>query len=184
MSELVLEYWTNLQLSFRHHLTLYLTWGKMVVIYKLQSHIKRAWATIHHSRFKFVARDIAAHEYAFGWWIALNHLCEVDILPLQIIWDTSSSRRLQLLTSFGRVPGIASSIPVLVVILKPSQVVDFPSFRLKVSLFMRDNSSSRRFQLLASFGRVPGTATSFVFQCWWSSLNHLFMTTFQRVDSA
>ena len=49
---------------------------------------------------------------------------------------------------------------------------------------MRDNSSSRRFQLLSSFGRVLGTTTSIAFQCWWSSLNHLFFPTFQRVDSA
>ena len=49
---------------------------------------------------------------------------------------------------------------------------------------MRENSSSRSFQLLTSFRRVPGTVTSIAFQCWWSSLNHLFFPTFQRVDSA
>ena len=66
--------------------------------------------------------------------VALDHLCKVDILPLQRIRDPSSSRRLQLIASFGRVPGNASSIPELVVILKPSHVVDLPSSRLKVSL--------------------------------------------------
>ena len=76
-----------------------------------------------------------AHEHAFGWWTTLNHLCEVDILLLQGIHSTSSSRILQLLASFGRVPRNSLRILVLVVILKPSQVVDLPSFRLKVSLF-------------------------------------------------
>ena len=58
------------------------------------------------------------------------------------IWDTSSSKRLQLLASFGRVPGITE----LLVILKPSQI--------------EKTSSSRRHQLLASFGRVPGISLS------------------------
>ena len=49
---------------------------------------------------------------------------------------------------------------------------------------MRDNSSRKSLQRLANFGRVPGTAASIAFQCWWSSLNHLFFQTFQRVDSA
>ena len=178
MSELVLEYWTVLQLSFHHHLTLYLTEEKMMVIYKLQSHIKRAWATTCHSRFRVVARDTAvqaslshhlsyqiqscsqtqqfkqawatichsrfrvvardtdAHEHAFGWWSTLNHLCEVELLPFQRIRDTSSSRRLQLHANFGRVPGNASSIPELVVILKPPQV-ETSIFKLRFSLFMR-----------------------------------------------
>ena len=82
-----------------------------------------------------MARDTDAHEHAFGWWSALNHLCEVDLILLQRIWDTSSSRRLQLLASFGRVRGNASGIPELVVILKPSQVLDLPSYRLKIPLF-------------------------------------------------
>ena len=76
-----------------------------------------------------------AHEHAFSWWTTLNHLCEVDILPLQIIRDTSSSIGLQVLASFDRVPENASSIPELVVILKPSQVVDLPPSRWNVSLF-------------------------------------------------
>ena len=62
------------------------------------------------------------------------------------IEDTSSSRRLQLLASFGRVPGIALSILELLVILKPSQI--------------ENTSSSTKLQFLASFGRVPGTALS------------------------
>ena len=113
MSELVPEYWTILQLSFLHLLTLYLTGGEMMVIYKLQSHIKRAWATTCHTSFRVVARDKDA-------WTCLQ----------LAIWDTSSSRRLQLLAIFGRVPGIALSIPELLVILKPSQV-ETSIFRLK-----------------------------------------------------
>jgi len=129
MSELVPEYWTVLQLSFLHHLTLYLTGGEMMVIYKLQSHIKRAWATTCHTSFRVVARNKDA-------WTCLQ----------LAIWDTSSSRRLQLLASFGRVPGIALSIPELLVILKPSQI--------------ENTSSNRKLQFLASFGRVPRTALS------------------------
>ena len=67
MSELVPEYWTVLQLSFLHLLTLYLTGGEMMVIYKLQSHIKRAWATTCHTSFRVVARDKDAPEHAFSW---------------------------------------------------------------------------------------------------------------------
>ena len=67
MSELVPEYWTVLQLSFLHLLTLYLTGGEMMVIYKLQSHIKQAWATTCHTRFRVVARDKDAPEHAFSW---------------------------------------------------------------------------------------------------------------------
>ena len=67
MLELVPEYWTVLQLSFLHLLTLYLSGGEMMVIYKLQSHIKRAWATTCHTSFKVVARDIDAREHAFSW---------------------------------------------------------------------------------------------------------------------
>jgi len=48
---------------------------------------------------------------------------------------TSSSRRPQLLARFGRVPGIALSIPKLVVILKPPQVKT-SLFKLRFSLFM------------------------------------------------
>ena len=55
------------------------------------------------------------------------------VMPLQRTRDTSSSRRLQLLASFGRVIGIALSIPELLVILKPSQV-ETSLFRLKLSL--------------------------------------------------
>ena len=67
MSEIVLEYWTVLQLSFLHHLTLYLTGGEIMVIYKLQSHIKRASATTCHTSFRVVARDKDAREHAFSW---------------------------------------------------------------------------------------------------------------------
>jgi len=41
--------------------------------------------------------------------------------------STSSSRRLQLLASFGRVPGTALSVPELVVILKPPPFI--PTFQ-------------------------------------------------------
>jgi len=54
-------------------------------------------------------------------------------MPLQRIGDTSSSRRLHLLASFGRVPGIALSIPELLVILKPPQV-ETSLFKLRFSL--------------------------------------------------
>ena len=67
MSELVPEYWIVLQLSFLHLLTLYLTGGEMMVIYKLQSYIKRAWATTCHTSFRVVARDKDAREHAFSW---------------------------------------------------------------------------------------------------------------------
>ena len=66
MSELVPEYWTVLQLSFLHLLTLYLIGGEMMVIYKLQSHIKRAWGTTCHTSFIVVARDTDAREHAFS----------------------------------------------------------------------------------------------------------------------
>ena len=65
MLELVHEYWANLQLSFRHHLTLSLTGGKMVVMYKLRWQIKRAWATISHSMFKVVANSSSEPEPQF-----------------------------------------------------------------------------------------------------------------------
>ena len=74
MSELVLEYWTVLQLSFLHHLTLYLTGEKMMVIYKLQSHIKQAWATTCHTRFRVVAKDKDAPEHAFSRWYLFKEL--------------------------------------------------------------------------------------------------------------
>jgi len=67
MSELVQEYWTVLKFSFLHHLTLYLTGEEMMVIYKLQSQIKRASATTCHTNFRVVARDKDAHEHAFSW---------------------------------------------------------------------------------------------------------------------
>ena len=79
MSELFLEYWTNLHLSFLCHLTLYLTGGEMMVIYKIQSHIKQAWATTSHTRFRVVARDKDAPEHAFNWWYLFK---ELGTLPL------------------------------------------------------------------------------------------------------
>ena len=145
MSKLVLEYWTVLQLSFHHLLTLYLIRGGVMVIYKLQSHIKQAWATTYHTRIRVVARDKDAPEHAFGWWSALNHLCGVET-SLQRIGDTSSSIRLQFLASFGRVPAIALSIPELVVILKPSQVYT-SIFRLRFSIFMRGETSLSRLKV-------------------------------------
>jgi len=51
----------------------------------------------------------------------------VEGFPLQNNRGTSSSRRLQLLASFERVLGIALSIPVLVVILKPPPFI--PTFQ-------------------------------------------------------
>jgi len=54
-------------------------------------------------------------------------------MPLQRIWDTSSSIKLHLLAIFGRVPGVSLSIPELLVILKPSQV-DTSLFSLRFSL--------------------------------------------------
>lgn len=89
----VLEYWKFLQLISLHLLTLYLTRGEMMVMHKFQNHIKWAWATTCHTIFIVVARDKVATEHAFGWWSALNHLCEVET-SLQRIRDTSSSRRL------------------------------------------------------------------------------------------
>ena len=139
MSELVLEYWTILQLSFPHHLTLYLTGGEMMVIYKLQSHIKQAWATTCHTSFRVVARDKDARENAFSWQSGTLPLAEdFNFLPVlessgNKIENASSSRRLHLLASFGRVPGIALSILEFLVILKPSQV-ETSLFRLKFSL--------------------------------------------------
>ena len=65
MLELVHAYWANLQLSFRHHLTLSLTGGKMVVMYKLRRQIKRAWATISHSMFRVVASNSSEPEPQF-----------------------------------------------------------------------------------------------------------------------
>ena len=41
--------------------------GEMMVIYKLQSHIKRAWATTYHTSFRAVARDKDSPEHAFSW---------------------------------------------------------------------------------------------------------------------
>ena len=38
----------------------------MMVIYKLQSHIKRAWATTYHTSFRVVAKDKDAREHAFS----------------------------------------------------------------------------------------------------------------------
>lgn len=73
-----LEYWKILKLRSLLLFTLYLTGGKVMVIYKLQSHIKRAWATTCHTRFKVVARDRDAPEHAFGWRLALKHLCRVE----------------------------------------------------------------------------------------------------------
>ena len=75
----VLEYWKVFQLRSLHLLTLYLTGGEMIVIYKLQSHIKRAWATTCHTRFKFVARDKDALEHAFSRWYLFK---ELGTLPL------------------------------------------------------------------------------------------------------
>ena len=162
MSEHVLEYWAKLQLSFHHHLNLSLIGGGIVVIYKLRHQIKRAWATISHSMFRVVARDTAfqvslSHNSSFQiqrcsqrhgcpwaclWLVDSLKPSQVVDLPsfrlkvsLSYMRDTSSNRSLQLLSSIGWVSGNASRVPVLLVILKPSQVVDLSSFRLKVSLF-------------------------------------------------
>lgn len=91
-------------------------------------------------------------EHAFSWKSGTLPLAEdFSFLPVleefrEKIENTSSSRRHQLLASFGRVPGIALSILELLVILKPSQI--------------ENTYSSRKLQFLASFGRVPGTALS------------------------
>ena len=129
---------------------MYLTEGEMMVIYKLQSHIKRGWATTYHSRFRVVARDTevqvrlshnlsfqiqsCSQRQKFPWsclWLVVSHK--------KSIWGfySFSRRRLQLLSSFCRIPVNASSILEVVVILKPSQVLDLPYSRLKVSLFKK-----------------------------------------------
>ena len=79
-------------------------------------------------------------------------------VSLSYMRNTSSSRSLQLLASFGWVLGNASSIPELLVILKPSEVVDLPSFRLKVSLFYE--------------GQFLQQKLSASFQFWKSSRNY------------
>ena len=53
--------------------------GEVMVIYKLQIHIKQAWATTYHTRFRVVARDKDAPEHAFKWWGLFK---ELRTLPL------------------------------------------------------------------------------------------------------
>jgi len=51
---------------------------EVMVIYKLQIHIKRVWSMTRHTRFRVVARDKAAPKHSFGWWSSLNHLCGLE----------------------------------------------------------------------------------------------------------
>ena len=139
MSELVPEYWKVLQLSFLHHLTLYLTGGEMMVIYKLQSHIKRAWATTCHTSFRVVARDKDAWTcLQLAMWDTsssrrLTASCQFWKSSGDKIENTSSSRRLTASCQFWKSSRNCISIPELLVILKPSQV-ETSLFRLKFYL--------------------------------------------------
>ena len=78
------------------------------------------------------------------------------MIHLQRIGDTSSRKRLQLLASFGRVLGIALSIPELLVILKPSQV-ETSLFQVEVSPFMRGETSLSwlKVSLFKTIGSLP-----------------------------
>lgn len=84
----------------------------------------------------------------WGWDLPL----QVGILPLQGIGKATSSRRLHLLSHFGRVPGITLVFLWLVAFLKPLQVEGISIQRI------RDTSSGIRFHILSKLGIVPGNA--------------------------